>query len=258
MQQKSLKVVILGAGNVGTQLGKALKKVGIEIIEVWSRSTHSASTLAKELECSYRINLLEVSPHADIYLYTLKDEVIGNIAHALPFRNGLHLHTAGSLGLDVFPKELLHTGVFYPFQTFSKEKEVDFSNVPILIESRDKNDRATMHGLAKELSEQVYDADAETRLTVHVSGVFACNFTNHLYAIAKELLEERGLPFSIITPLIEETVTKLKSLTPKEAQTGPAIRGDISVMHKHEALLNNKKEWREIYHLISDDIQKMR
>ena len=167
----------------------------------------------------------------------------------------MHLHTSGSMPISVFGADKPHAGIFYPFQTFSKARVIeDFSTVPVFFEARGIDDISAVYSLALSITSHVYETTQHDRERLHVAGVYACNFTNLMYAIAAELLQHTHIPFKALLPLIDETAAKVHMLAPREAQTGPARRGDENVMNHHMELLND--EQRNIYQLLSEAIKK--
>lgn len=235
-------------------MAPALQSKGFAIVQIYSRTTTSARTLAEQLQTDWVTELAQVRKDADIYIYALRDAILPQIAQTLSvLPKAIHLHTAGSMNMDVFNgKE--HCGVLYPFQTFSKEHLADFRQIPILTEASDPVAKQAVLLLAESLSEKVFTANAECRMRLHLAGVFANNFTNCMYALAEEQLQQAGLPFDILFPLIAETAEKIKYITPRQAQTGPAIRHDNAVQDKHLALLHDT-ELKTLYNLISHNIQ---
>lgn len=247
-----MRIVILGAGRVATHMTKALHKNGHKIDAVWSRTMESAQRLARVVDSS-PVNDISVLPtDADAYIIAVKDSALQEvIAKATKGREGsLFLHTAGSMPLSVFEGYAKNGGVFYPMQTFSMEREVDFRAIPLFIEGAD----ARIRQLAESISEHVYELSSDDRKYLHLAAVFACNFANHCYTLAAEVLEKKGLPFDVMLPLVDETARKVHELHPKEAQTGPAIRGDKNVMAAQAALLDSRMQ--AIYNLMSESIQE--
>ena len=232
-----MNVAMIGRGRVATHMGKALLKAGHGVVSVNSRT------------------LVELPQDADVYIIAVKDsalqEVIRQLTNLLKTKNDapLIVHTAGSMPLSVFEGYTENGGVFYPMQTFSMEREVDFREIPLFIEGKDKRIRE----LAEGISEHVYELSSDDRRYLHLAAVFACNFTNHCYTLAAEVLEKKGLPFDVMLPLVDETARKVHELHPKEAQTGPAIRRDENVMKAQAALLEGRN--KEIYELLSQSIQ---
>lgn len=249
------QIVLIGAGNLATQLGLALHKAGFDIIQVYSRTEVSAKTVAQQIGATFTTDLAEITPTADLYIYALKDDVLEEVINSVPVTNGLHVHTSGSIKMSLFSNKQKNFGVFYPFQTFSKTKLVDFSEVPFLITANSDESIENLKVIANKLSHRIFVVNDEDRSLVHLSGVFACNFTNYLYTIAEKLLTERTLPFDILMPLITETVSKLKTLSPTEAQTGPAQRGDQLVITKQIKLLEQHPEWQKVYQLLTENIE---
>lgn len=164
------------------------------------------------------------------------------------------LHTAGSMPMSVFKGMAQHYGVLYPMQTFSKQREVDFSIIPCFVEANDEFAQKQIEGLAREISGRVYQLSSEDRKYLHLSAVFACNFANHCYAISQELLEEHGIPFDVMLPLINETAAKVHEMKPKDAQTGPAVRYDENVLGKQRKLLENHPHFKKVYDSMSKSI----
>ncbi len=252
------KIIFIGAGNLATHLSQALQGAGHEILQVYSRTHESASLLVARLGLPSESAITSLSalyPSADIYIYALRDAVLPEIIKQVQVSDAaLHLHTAGSVPVSVFGEDKPNAGVLYPFQTFSKEKAVDFAKIPILVESKVLSLKSEVLSLARSISPMVYEADEQARAALHLAGVFACNFVNCLYAIAEEQLQGSGLPFEVLLPLIEETATKVHTIAPREAQTGPAIRHDETIMNKHINRLPNE-ELKELYRLLSQNIQ---
>ena len=250
-----MKVVLIGAGNLATNLGKALFRAGHEIVQVYSRTEESARTLADVLKCVYTTDMKEVVRSADVFIISVKDAVLPSVASALQTgREGqLFVHTAGSMSMEILPFE--RCGVFYPMQTFSKNKEVDFSVIPCFIEAKEKADLKLLKTLALTISDTVYELDSDNRKYLHLAAVFCCNFANHCFGLGAHLLQEHGnIPFSVMLPLIDETAAKLYLMSPREAQTGPAVRWDTNVMEKHLQLLAETPDLQKIYQQFSKSI----
>lgn len=250
-----LKVVLVGAGNLATNLGKALFRAGHEIVQVYSRTAASATALAETLNCAYTTDLHEVVRSADVFIISVKDSVLASVATVLQEgrERQLFVHTAGSMPMDTLP--LTRRAVFYPMQTFSKSKEVDFSVIPCFVEAKEEADLQLLKALASTISDTVYELDSENRKYLHLAAVFCCNFANHCFSLGAELLERHGhIPFSVMLPLIDETAAKLYSMSPRAAQTGPAVRWDTNVMDAHLQLLADSPEMQQIYELMSKSI----
>ena len=249
-------VVILGAGNVAWNLGRALNAAGIRILQVYSRSEGSARDLGTELSVPFCHSLADVVPGADLYLIMVCDDAISEVATALPFRDALVVHTAGSVSLSIL-SEFCRSGVLYPLQTFSKAHRVEFSTVPCFVEGSSPEVSAQIQKLARHLSPMVYEADSQRRQCLHLSAVWGCNFVNHLWGVAADILRKEHLPFGMLRPLMEVTMQKaLDSGNPHLVQTGPAVRGDCRVMEKHLHLLENDREIQQLYRQLSESIKK--
>lgn len=233
-----MNIVIIGKGNVATNLDYAFRKKGIACQMVSSREG------------------LDELPQANVYIYAVKDEALASVVAQVQGRErSLHLHTSGTMPITVFGEDKPHAGIFYPFQTFSKARVIeDFSTVPVFFEARGIDDISAVYSLALTITSHVYEATQHDRERLHVAGVFTNNFTNLMYTMAAELLQNTHIPFKALLPLIDETANKIHTLSPRDAQTGPARRGDENVMNHHLELLND--EQCQVYQLLSDAIRK--
>lgn len=271
-----MKIVLIGAGNLATHLGKALRAAGHDMLQVFSRTMQSAETLASLLDAEPLTDIAQVRDDADVYIFSVKDSALVQLVAQLcrheadglvedgavnalrKAKKGEHervfLHTAGSMPMSVFKGMAQHYGVLYPMQTFSKQREVDFSIIPCFVEANDEFAQKQIEGMAREISGRVYQLSSEDRKYLHLSAVFACNFANHCYAISQELLEEHGIPFDVMLPLINETAAKVHEMKPKDAQTGPAVRYDENVIGKQSKLLENHPHFKKVYDSMSKSI----
>ena len=249
-----MKAVFVGAGNLATNLGMSLMANGIDVVQVYSRTEDSASALSEKLKCAHTTDIDEVISDADIYFISVKDSVLESLASRLLHgrEDRLFVHTSGSMPMTALP--FSHRGVFYPMQTFSKSKIVDFSNIPIFIEADDCEDLNKLDALAHKLSSSVYVLDSSRRRYLHLSAVFCCNFVNHCYACAADILNSSGVPFQALLPLIEETCDKVHEMSPARAQTGPALRYDKKVMETHESMLDGTL--LDVYRIMSRSIHE--
>jgi len=226
-------IVILGCGNVATHLSEALLNAGYSVLQCWKRG--------------------EVLKDADLYFIAESDDAIEDVANLIP-EHKFFAHTSGTVDLS-------KGGVFYPLQTFSKNIDVDWQNIPILIEACDKNLEILLLEIARKISVNVQLTNTEQRRQIHLTAVFACNFTNHLWTLSEELLNQKNIPFDLLKPLIYQTVWKTEKSSPKNVQTGPAIRNDLSTLEKHRELLSKSDNGEtnplllEIYNIISKSIQ---
>lgn len=249
-----MKIALIGAGNLATNLGRALVEAGHVVCQVYSRTQESADALAMRLGSRGVSTLDEVVTDARLYIVALKDSALAEVLPALVKGReyALWVHTAGSVPMSVWEEYgLKHYGVFYPMQTFSKAREVDFAEIPFFLEASGKVEMDSLKSLASSLSRNVHEADSEQRKFLHLSAVFACNFANAMYTASARLLEEHGIPFDVMLPLIDETARKVHSLHPSDAQTGPAVRYDKNVIDKHLDLLRDHPLYQELYELTS-------
>lgn len=253
-----MKIVLIGAGNLATHLGKALHAAGHDMVQVFSRTMQSAETLASLLDAEPLTDMAQVRDDADVYIFSVKDSALEQLISQLCGDDEkVFLHTAGSMPMSVFRGKALHYGVLYPMQTFSKQREVDFSIIPCFIEANDEFALKQIEGLAGQISHRVFQLSSEDRKYLHLSAVFACNFANHCYAASQELLQQHGIPFDVMLPLIDETAAKVHGMTPKEAQTGPAVRYDENVIGKQIQLLENQPYFQKIYDCMSKSIHEL-
>lgn len=251
-------IVMIGAGRVATHLAPALSACGYRILQVYSRTLEAARTLAEKTGSQATNRLEELSPEADLYLVSVSDTALTTLLPAVTSINpqALFVHTAGSVPMSIWEGLADRYGVLYPMQTFSKEREVDFHQVSFFIEARKASDTRLLKELASALSPKVYEATSEQRKYLHIGAVFACNFTNHMYAVCEELLGLHNLPFTAMLPLIDETARKVHELSPRLAQTGPASRQDQNILESHRQLLETEApDLTEIYRLLSEHIQ---
>ena len=249
-----MRICLIGAGNLATQLGLALSEKGHQIVQVWSRTSKSATELAIKLKCKFTTDISSLSYNTDIYIISVSDTAIETVLAGRSWDTTMVVHTAGSIPMDILATYCTNFGVFYPFQTFSVERKIDFSEIPIFLEANSTKNLEILTGLAKSVSLNVKIADSDQRQQLHLAAVFACNFVNHFYKIGEELLQEKGVDFELLKPLILETASKIVSHSPASSQTGPAIRKDKMVMDKHLAQLSGHPDLKILYSLISDRI----
>lgn len=251
------KVVVIGAGNLATQLSLALCESGVKILQVYSRTKESAKELADKLDCSFTTSTKSIVLNADLYIFAVSDKALLPILREMSLPIGPCVHTAGSIAADVFENYAEDYGVFYPLQTFSKQRKVDFTGIPICIESNDECLQAELFEFGNRISKRVHLINSEQRKRLHLAAVFACNFTNHMYSISQKLLNDKGIDFELLQPLIQETAQKILELDPISAQTGPAIRLDKAVMDSHEKQLMDSPDFQKLYSFVSESIYKM-
>lgn len=247
-----ISITILGTGNVAQNLFEAfLASDTVTMIQVVGRNIEKLNYFKTRASLGTYDD--ELKP-ADIYILAISDDAIQEISHSLKL-NGLLVHTSGAMPLSILST---HTriGAFYPLQTFTAGKIMDFSMIPICIEANNEKDTQLLNELANAISSTVKRIDSQKRKALHLSAVFVNNFSNFMYTIGEQICSENAIDFSLLTPLIEETAHKIKSIPPYKAQTGPARRGDQKTLHTHLALLKNKNQ-REIYTLLSNSLKVM-
>ena len=240
------RVVIIGSGNVATSLAHGLA-ARCEVAQIYSRHMGHARSLADAVGCPDATDDLQaLVPDADAYIIAVSDDAIASILAATPDNGALWVHTSGSKPIDLFVGHRSHYGVLWPMQSFS------LADVHFFAEAGDDATLPDLLALGQLLSSHVTVAGSEQRRWLHVASVFSCNFANHLWSLADEVLNSQGLPFEALLPLIRTTVDKLDRLSPAQSQTGPAIRHDSQVIANHLSMLDGDK--REIYRLITESI----
>lgn len=246
-----LNVVIIGSGNVAQHLISTFQNaVNVTLVQAYARQEEKLLHL---LPADKITNSFADIKEADIYIISVTDDAIAGVSAQLPFENRLVVHTSGSVSLEQLdPKN--RRGVFYPLQTFSKNKAVHFTTVPLCLESESESDYPLLEQLAKEVSHSVYSISSEQRKSLHVAAVFVSNFANHMYTLGNDICTENNIPFEILKPLIQETANKIESLPPLQAQTGPAIRNDRQTIAKHLDFLTDGNK-KAIYTLLTQSIQ---
>lgn len=252
-----MEIVIIGSGNLATQLSLALSEAGHHIQQVYSRTAEHANELADKLGCTYTTSIDEISQNADMFIISVKDDAISRLAEKVGrnAKNGIVVHTAGSISIDVLKGKAQHYGILYPMQTFSKNRKVDFKPIPCFLEASDEETLSVIRSLAESISDNVVLANSSQRKKIHLAAVLACNFTNHCYRLAEKVLEEEQIDFKFFLPLIDETAKKVSELNPKQAQTGPMVRYDVGVMNMQIDLLNDERT-KQIYRLMAESIHE--
>ena len=248
------KISIIGAGNVATHLAGAFVNAGKEIVQIFSRNLYSAEELSAKCGAVPINDILEVTNDVDLIVIAVSDDALEEVVKKLPVGNTLVVHTSGSVSMDVLKPYGDSIGVFYPLQTFSKDRQVSFNQVPLCLEADSVENLEVLKSLAISLTDHIYFIDSFQRKKLHLAAVFACNFPNFLYSIAEDLLDENGLSFEMMKPLIIETAEKAKAISPSKAQTGPAFREDQKIIDSHLQMLENHKEFQEVYKLLSKKI----
>lgn len=247
------KICIIGAGNVATHLSVALNNVA-DIVQIYSHNLSNATFLANKIG-KHGIetdNLADIRSGADFYIVSVKDDVIGQVAHDTP-DSGIWAHTSGSIPMDIFNGLKSRKGVFYPLQTFSKDVDLDMRVVPLFIEAGDPSTQRELTKLGNLITDRVTPADSRRRKALHIAAVFACNFVNYMWTQADELLKREGLDIGYLSPLLQETLRKIEYTSPEDAQTGPARRGDKHIIESHLKQISDPGQ-QAIYKLLSEQI----
>ncbi len=265
MKKKQIKehfiknIVIIGAGNVGYHLIDKFLRKGIPILQVYSRSKTKTNRIEKKFSLDTVNRLREVTPSADLYIVAVKDDAIPVVAKKISKaigKNKLVVHTSGSVPATVFKPFFKKYGVFYPLQTLSTERKVSFEKIPVCVDSNSEKDLKKLMRLAKKISKNVHHISDDQRAVLHVAAVFVSNFTNYMYTIGESILSVENLSFELLHPLILETAKKIKTGSPKQMQTGPAIRGDRKTIEKHLLYLEKYPDYQMLYDMITKEIQK--
>ena len=247
-----MQIVLIGSGNVAFHLAKAFTEAQIPISQIFGRNTTELQKISEQFSIPFSTETLA---DADLYIISVSDSSIAEVSSLIKNKNVLVAHTSGSVSREALSGNY-RKSVFYPLQTFSKSKNLDYSKIPFFIDAENENDEDILKNLASKISKNVMLANDEKRKYIHLTAVFACNFVNHLYARAKEISDSQNIPFDYFLPLIDETTQKIHELEPKLAQTGPAIRNDEKVLKLHESLLTDEEKLK-IYKTLNESIKKM-
>ncbi|TDQ29950.1 Rossmann-like and DUF2520 domain-containing protein [Tenacibaculum caenipelagi] len=246
-----IKIAIIGGGNVATHLANAFSKTNyVSLVQVCARNIEQIEHLKNVTSITNSIELLK---KADVYVIAVSDDAIGSVSNKINHQNSLIVHTSGSVEMQSIQTKG-RKGVFYLLQSFSKNKKVNFDEIPFCLEAENESDLQLLETLAKSIGKKIYHINSEQRKQLHVAAVFVNNFTNHMYKIGADICNKHQVPFEVLQPLIKETAQKITKLSPEEAQTGPAKRNDQKTIQNHLALLN--AEQQEIYKLITKSIQQ--
>jgi len=248
-------ISFIGSGNVATHLSQALHNQGFIIEQVFSRNIDHALELAEKVDALAVDNIANINSSSDLYILAVKDDAIESTLRLINDKNIFIVHTSGSIGIDIFKETgFSDYGIFYPLQTFSKNKSVDFLEIPICVEA--SYEEKLLIDIANQLSNLVYQVSSEQRKKLHLAAVFACNFSNYMYHVAEDICLQNDVNFNILKPLIKETAQKISLNHPHEVQTGPAVRGDQKIIESHLDQLSENKNYQGIYRLITDNILK--
>ncbi|WP_312355647.1 Rossmann-like and DUF2520 domain-containing protein [Empedobacter sp.] len=248
-------IVILGAGNVAFHLTRALIENTCNVRQIFNRTLEHAREIGEANRISYTDKISEIEK-ADIYIIASADSGIEEFSHYIQYDDVLVVHTSGSSPMSVLKGDY-RKGVFYPLQTFSKERTMRYDNIPFFIEAENSEDLKKLNELGNRISNEVHELNFVSRMQVHMTGVWANNFVNHLYYIAGNICEQNNVPFDVLLPLIQETANKVIEMSPKDAQTGPAKRGDQVIIDRHLEALQDDSRLLQIYQILTDSIKRV-
>jgi len=248
-----MKVVILGTGNVATVVGKKILETGHEVIQVVGRNFGKADELASQLRCQSIYNPRYISLQGDIYIIAVSDKAISAVASQLKLRDKVVVHTAAAVSKNVLAISSENFGVIYPIQTLVKETNV-LPPIPVLVDANNEQTKKTLTAFASDWAENVRDANDEERIKQHVAAIIANNFTNYLFSAVEQYCKKEQLKFTVLIPLLEETVRRLKYQSPSSVQTGPARREDFETIEKHKKVLEGHPEISDLYNFFTNSI----
>lgn len=250
-----MKLVLIGTGNTATVLGRKFKAAGHSILQLFGRSDHG-SLLASELGAEYLTNTDLIATDADVILLAITDIAVADEAKKLSVQHGVLAHTAGSIPIDVLQNSAAEFGVFYPLQTLNKNTK-HLPQIPVVVSGSSSAAIETLTVLATSISPVVRQADDTQRFKLHLSAVFVNNFVNHIYAVVKDYCKSNNVDFTVLQPLIEETSSRIRTLSPVVAQTGPARRNDIETINRHLQMLEDEPVLSEMYRMFTRSIQSL-
>ncbi|MCU4336760.1 Rossmann-like and DUF2520 domain-containing protein [Acinetobacter dispersus] len=254
-----MRITLIGAGRVATHLAMVLQ-LQHQIVQIFSRDLQRAETLADQVNSQAITEVEQLDPQTDLVIIAVSDQAISSVIQAITqyLPDNLIVHTSGSTDLAILEQKHPRAGVLYPLQTFSFERAVNWSETPLFVEAVQAQDLTLLTDLANSLSQRVYQYSSTQRLTLHLAAVFACNFSNYCYDMAKQVVDAEQVDFSLLYPLILETANKATTNNPKDMQTGPAMRGDQNILNMHRQLLvdSNRTDLQDIYRLMSESILK--
>jgi len=248
------KIVLLGAGNLAWHLGPALQKAGYTLLQVISRSPESAKLLGMHMGVSWTSDAGQAHKDAEILIFCVSDQAIPELFCNVELKKVMMIHTAGSVPAEIFKGVTKEYGVLYPMMTFTKHREMDFRKVPVCVEGSTSRSTTILEKMAAGISDHVMELDSVKRKILHLSGIIASNFSNHMYQMAHDVLQANDLDFNLLKPLILETAGKIMEMDPEKAQTGPASRNDANIIQEHIEMLKNHPELQKIYTFVSDNI----
>jgi predicted short-subunit dehydrogenase-like oxidoreductase (DUF2520 family) len=255
-----MRISFIGAGRVAHHFAHAFSQHH-QIVQIYSRTLDAAQNLATQVNATATMDIAEINSAVDLVIIAVNDQAIASVSAQITqhLADVLIVHTSGSTDIEVLAQSHARAGVFYPLQTFSLERPVDWSLSPLFIEAKQPNDLSVLTDLANQLSQRVYPYDSAQRLSLHLAAVFACNFTNYCYDMAKQIVDVQQVDFSLLYPLILETANKALHNDPRLMQTGPAMRGDQNILNRHARMLQEmqREDLKQIYQLMSQQIVQL-
>ena len=254
--QPHYNITFIGSGRVAHHLAPAFANAGHKIIQVYSRNIENAIVLADMVGAEPICKFDSVNKLSDIYIYCISDDAVQWVMNHIQVHEGLHIHTSGSLSIDIFKKTRVDYGCLYPLQTFSKDKKIDMRKISFFINANNRSNLNKINLLARDITNNVYEVTDEDKRYIHLAAVFANNFTNLMYIKAEKILQDKNIPFKVLGNLIQEGVNKAKKIGPQKEQKNHAIRGDVRIIDQHISMLSNEPEWQEVYTILSDLIKK--
>lgn len=247
-------IVILGAGNVAFHLTRALIENTFNVRQIFNRTLERAQEIGEANRIAYTDKISEIE-RADLYIIACADSGIEEFSHYIPYDDVLVVHTSGSSPMSVLKGDY-RKGVLYPLQTFTKSKRLRYDEIPFFVEAENPKDANALKELAQRISNDVYELEFAKRMEIQMCGVWVSNFVNHMYKIAGDFCQKNNIPFDVLLPLIQETANKVEEMSPYDAQTGPARRGDDVIINRHLELLQNDSRLLQIYQILTDSIKR--
>jgi len=248
------KIALIGAGKLATNLAISLKKRGFRILEVYNRSREPGTKLAEKVSSSYINDLSKLTDKADLYALAVSDSALQEMSDKIHLSNQMIIHFSGTADIDILKGSSSNYGVLYPPQTFTLRQSAGFLNIPLCIEANNSDCERKLSAFAATFSDKIFKVSSDQRKTIHLSAIFASNFTNFMYSIAEDLLTGKNLPMSLLEPIIKKTKANAMWKNIFSLQTGPAIREDFEIIRNHLDILSEKQEYKEIYRIITESI----
>jgi predicted short-subunit dehydrogenase-like oxidoreductase (DUF2520 family) len=248
------KIVLIGAGRLATNFALSLGKRNFRILQVYNRSREPGQRLANLISSVYIDDLKDIAQNADLYAIAVSDKAIKEVAEQISLKDKLVIHFSGTTDLAILDECSSNTGILYAPQTFTYERKYGFLDIPLCIEARNKRSDKCLTNFASAFSEKIYHVSSRQRRVLHLSAIFAGNFTNFMYAVAEDILTEADLPMTLLEPIIKKTSSGAAKKNIFSRQTGPAIRGDHSTIRDHLRILSERPEFRDIYQLLTESI----